>query len=93
VIVALNVLRRSDEAAEAAWQERDQARLGRCRQLADRLDREALLRPGLSAETGAALIWTTTSAAAWEDLVINCGWTQQRWTDETVAILEAGLLR
>ncbi len=93
MIIALGVLRRSDAAAEIAWQERDQARLERCRQVADRLENESLLRPGLSTDAAAAMIWVATSSAAWEDLVLSCGWTAQRWTDETVALLEAGLLR
>ena len=89
---ALGVLRRSDEAAEAAWQERDQARLSRCRQVARRLEAEHALRPELTVDDAAALIWVATSPAVWEDLTRNLNWNTAKYADRLRDLLEHALL-
>jgi AcrR family transcriptional regulator len=90
--VSLDVLRRSDDAAEAAWQERDQARLSRCRQVAQRLDDEGELSAAVSVDEAAALIWVTTSPGVWEDLTVNLRWSTTSYTDRITRFLEAALL-
>ena len=90
--LALGVLRRSDEAAEAAWQERDQARLSRCREVAARLRAEHALRAGLTVDDAAALIWVATSPAVWEDLTHNLGWGTTKYTGAIQQLLERALL-
>ncbi|HEX2192680.1 MAG TPA: hypothetical protein VHH09_05760 [Acidimicrobiales bacterium] len=46
VATAMDVLRRTDPAADAAWKERGHARLERCEQVVRRLAEEADLGPG-----------------------------------------------
>jgi AcrR family transcriptional regulator len=88
---ALAVLRRTDPAAESAWQERDQARLGRCRQLARRLHDDGELRCDYTIEQAAALLWCLMSPAVWEDLVLNLGWSNSQYVGHVVSVLEHGL--
>jgi AcrR family transcriptional regulator len=90
--VSLGVLRRSDEAAEAAWQERDQARLARCRDLARRLAEEDQLAGDISVDDAAALIWVTTAPAVWEDLTMNLKWSTVKYKERITRLLEAALL-
>lgn len=76
---ALDAVRRVDEDAEQAWQDRLQNRLTGCRGIVDRLAQEGSLRPGLDAATAADLLWTLTSLRTWEDLVQERGWSAQRY--------------
>jgi AcrR family transcriptional regulator len=89
---ALGVLRRTDPAAESAWQERDQARLDRCRHLARRLHKDGELRRDCTVEQAAALLWCLMSPAVWEDLVLNLGWSNSQYIGHVVSVLEGGLL-
>lgn len=90
--VALASLRRTDPDAEAAWQERDRARLGRCRAVAQRLAAEDALREGMTVDTAAALIWALTSPGVWEDLVLELGWSTARYVRHVTGLLEDALL-
>ena len=90
---ALDVLRRSDPAAESAWQERDQARLSRCREVAERLADEGALSGELTIDDAAALIWVVTSPAVWEDLARNLSWSTAKYTERIQHLLERALLR
>ena len=71
---AFELLRRQDEAAEAAWQDRQRDRLEGCRVVAGRLAEEGVLRPGLGAAAAADMIWSVTSSTLWDDLVTQRGW-------------------
>lgn len=90
--VALGVMRRSDDAAEAAWQERDRARLSRCLAVAERMRDEDVLRDDLNVDDAAALIWVATSPAVWEDLTRSLGWTGAKYTRVVQGLLESALL-
>jgi len=89
---ALAALRRTDPAAEAAWQERDQARLDRCRDLARRLQDEGELRHEWTLEVAAALLWGLMSPALWEDLVLNLGWSNAKYVRHVVSMIQHSLL-
>jgi AcrR family transcriptional regulator len=91
--MALGALRRTDPDAEAAWQERDQARLERCRQVAQRLHDEGDLRGDCTIEVAAALLWGVTSPAVWEDLVLNLRWSNAKYVKHVISVLEQGLLK
>lgn len=93
VATALDVLRRSDPAAEAAWKEREHARLYRCEQVVQRLDDEDELAPGWDVSTAARCFWAVTSQRVWDDLVMDQGWSAARYRRHVTALLEAALLR
>jgi len=93
VASALDALRPSDPAAQAAWEEREHARLGRCEQVVARLATEEALAPEWTAGTAARLMWAATSQRVWDDLVLDQGWTEQEYTAYLTCLLDRALLR
>jgi AcrR family transcriptional regulator len=92
VATALDTLRRTDPDAQAAWQERDRARLSRCIQVIHRLATEGALAPGWNVDDAAHLMWALTSQRVWEDLVLDQGWTTDQYTTHLTQLLERALL-
>lgn len=93
VATALDVLRRSDPAADAAWKEREHARLERCEQVVRRLQDEGELAPGWDVATAARCFWAITSQRVWDDLAMDQGWSTARYRTHITSLLEAALLR
>jgi AcrR family transcriptional regulator len=93
VATALDVLRRSDPAADAAWKEREHARLERCEQVVRRLEQEGDLTPVLNVPSAARCLWAVTSQRVWDDLAIDQGWSTIQYRERLIALLEAALLR
>jgi AcrR family transcriptional regulator len=92
VATALDVLRRADGAADAAWHEREQARLARCRIVVQRLHDEGELAADQTVEDAAQLMWAVTSQRVWDDLVVDQRWTQKRYRGHITRLLEQALL-
>lgn len=84
---ALDAVRRTDAAAERAWQDRLDHRLAGCRGIVERLQAEGVLRPGLDPSTAADLLWTITSLRTWEDLVLGRGWSAQKYQAQVTRLL------
>jgi AcrR family transcriptional regulator len=92
IATALDVLRRTDPAADAAWKEREHARLQRCEAVVTRLHAEGELAPAWEPDTAARLLWAATSLRVWEDLVVDQGWSTDRYRTHLTAMLETALL-
>lgn len=76
--------RRSDEAAEAAWQDRMAVRWDNIRGVIERLQAEGLLADGWTVDEAADLVWALLSVHTYEYLVV-----EQRWPiDRLVARLQ-----
>ena len=90
---AVDAVRRTDDAAERSWQDRLMHRLEGCRQIIARLKAEGNLREDLDPAEAADLLWTITSLRAWEDLVLQRGWTPARYQERITGLLRNGLLR
>ena len=84
---ALDAVRRTDSAAERAWQDRLDARLDGCRAIVARLQAERRLRRGLEPSVAADLLWTLTSLRMWEDLVLQRGWSPQLYQQHVTSLL------
>lgn len=89
----LDAVRHTDAAAERAWQDRLNARLGGCRAIVARLQADGNLREGLDPGAAADLLWTLTSLRMWEDLVLGRGWTPERYREHVTRLLRATLTR
>jgi len=76
---AFDSVRRQDDAAERSWQERLARRLEGCRAIVAQVAREGSLRPDLSRDVAADLLWTLSSLRMWEDLVLLRGWSAQQY--------------
>lgn len=90
---ALDAVRRTDAAAERAWQDRLNSRLEGCRAIVARLEAEGNLRRGLDPSVAADLLWTITSLRMWEDLVLARGWSPQRYQQQITRLLLETLTR
>lgn len=91
VATALDTLRRGDPDAQAAWQERDHARLGRCTQVVERLAAEGDLASCWTVADAARLMWAVTSQRVWEDLVLDQDWDANRYASSLTQLLERAL--
>ncbi len=92
VATAMDVLRRTDPAADAAWKEREHARLERCEQVVRRVAAEGDLAPGWDVGAAARCLWAVTSQRVWDDLVVDQGWSSARYRRHLTKLLEAALL-
>ncbi len=93
IATALDSLRRSDPAAEAAWKEREHARLQRCVQVVRRLEEDGDLAPAWGIDTAARCLWAVTSQRVWDDLVVDQHWSSAQYREHLTALLEAALVR
>lgn len=93
VATAIDVLRRSDAAADAAWNEREHARLRRCEEVVRRLRDEGELAPDWDVPTAAQCLWAVTSQRVWDDLVHDQGWSTAKYRTHLTSLLEAALLQ
>jgi AcrR family transcriptional regulator len=81
-----------DEDAERVWQAQLRSDLAGCRLTIERLSREKLLRSGLDIDTAADLLWALTSIPLWEELVLQRGWSAQRYERHVAELLIAALI-
>lgn len=86
---AFDILRREDAAAEAAWQDRQADRLAGCLLAAERLARDQQLKPDITVEIAAEIIWALTSSSLWDDLVSKRGWRADAYKRHLETLLGA----
>ena len=87
----LDAIRRTDPAAEQAWQDRLNDRLEGCRAIVARMRSEGSLRAGLDSPIAADLLWTLTSLRMWEDLVLERGWSAEQYKQQLTRLLRETL--
>ena len=92
VAKALMAMKDTDEAAFSAWNDRMQAVRGGCKASVNALANENLLSTDFSAEQATDIIWTMMSVRSWEQLTIECGWTQKKYI-ETMILLTQRILK
>lgn len=88
---AIERARVEDPDADAAWQDRMASRLQACRAMIERLRAEGDLRPELTVEEGADLLFAAISWQAWDLLVSERGWTPEQWARRTADLLRRTL--
>jgi len=88
---AIDAARRTDAAAERAWQSRLESRLDGCRVIVSRLEAEGSLRAGLDPSIAADLLWTMTSLRMWEDLVLEREWPPEQYQGYLTNVLIGAL--
>ena len=90
---AVDAVRRRDKAAQRSWQDRHAHRLKGARMIVARLLREGTLNPQFDGDTAADLLWNLTSLRTWEDLVLERGWSAQKYQKHLNALLMGALVR
>lgn len=89
---ALMAMQDSDPEARAAWQDRMQAVRQGCAAAVAALARDGMLRRDLSEETATDLLWTLLSVRSWEQLCIDCGWSQDHYVAEMQRLAQLALM-
>src|SRR3712207_2618864 len=90
---ALLLNRETDEAAAAAWNERMSVVRGGCRYTVEALQRDGMLAPEWSSEEAIDLFWTMLSIPNWEQLTIECGWSNSQYVSWLQTVLKRILVR
>ncbi|USG60591.1 TetR/AcrR family transcriptional regulator [Sneathiella marina] len=81
---ALMAMKEDDEAAAAAWNQRMQDMREGCEAAILALQHDKQLRPGFSADDATDILWTLLSIRNWEQLRIDCGWSQEQYIQATL---------
>jgi AcrR family transcriptional regulator len=90
---SLEVVRRTDEAAERGWQDRLKHRLELCRRIVTRMYNDGVLEERVTPEVATELLWSITSLRAWEDLVLERGWTASQYEERITTLLYDALVK
>ena len=84
--------RRSDEAAEAAWQDRMAFRRGNIRQVMERLSEEGMLDVDWSVDEATDFAWALASVHMYEYLVVERGWSVEQLVARLKQVMRANLV-
>ena len=76
---ALLAMRDTDEAAAAAWDQRMQDMREGCEAAIKALKADNMLSPDHSPKQATDILWTMVSVRNWEQLTIECGWSQKKY--------------
>jgi AcrR family transcriptional regulator len=90
---SLEVVRRTDEAAEQGWQDRLKHRLELCRRIVTRMYNDGALKRRVTPQVATELLWSITSLRAWEDLVLERGWTASQYEGRITTLLCDALVK
>lgn len=93
VAVLLDAAALTDTDAKAAIEDRlVDALLGGFQRLAGRVAAAGRLRPGVAPEEVAQEIWSATHVSTWRRLVVECGWTRERFVATRLALARSHVL-
>lgn len=76
-----------DEQVRAITADRMARRLTAMKSVVTRIEAEGKLRPGWTVDTAASFVWLTTSPPSYHALVVDLGWTAERWSEATFRLL------
>ena len=88
----LELTAESDEALSAALKDRMTGRRGHVRRIAERIAAEGQLADGWTVEAASDLIFAVTLPGPWRVLTSVVGWSQERYADQIIGLLERSLL-
>lgn len=89
---AIDSARLTEEAAEAAWQDRMASRRRGCGMIIKRLADEGALAPGWTESDAADFLWALSSVRVWRDLVVERGWSASKYEKHLMRVARAALL-
>lgn len=87
-----DTLRRTDPDMEAAWQDRLENRRRNSREMAARIDAWGRLAPGLAVADAGDWLAAIGSVALWEELVVDFGWSTERYVEMIVRSSKGAVL-
>lgn len=83
---ALMAMKDTDDAAALAWDNRMQAVRQGCVAAVDALNRDGVLNTKFTPEQNVDILWTMLSVRNWEQLTLECGWSQAQYIQRTKAL-------
>lgn len=83
---ALLAMRDTDEAARDAWDKRMQDMREGCEAAINALAADGDLSPARTPDEATDILWTMLSVRNWEQLTIQCGWSQARYIETITAL-------
>ena len=93
VAKALLSMKDTDEAAAVAWKDRMQAlRLG-CESAIEAIEKDGMLATDLCHAEAVDILWTMISVRNWEQLTMECGWSQSKYTEMTKSLAQRVLIK
>lgn len=81
VVKALLAMKDTDEAARLALDDRMQAVRHGCHAAVQALKRDGVLSPDQSPKQATDVLWTLLSVSSWEQLTVECRWSQKRYVE------------
>ncbi len=76
---ALLAMKDTDEAAAKAWNQRMLDMREGCEAAINALKKDKTLTPEYTADHATDILWTMLSVRNWEQLTIDCGWSQKKY--------------
>lgn len=92
VAKALMAMKDQDEEAAAAWNDRMQAVRHGCDAAIKQLAKDDDLTKDITKKQASELLWTLLSVRNWEQLVIDCGWSQKAYIKSIKKIASQSLI-
>lgn len=92
VAKALLLAQDTDEAAASAWKDRMAAMRDGCRAAIEALHSDGTLAPEWTPKRATDALWTMLLVPNWENLTIECGWSNQQYVERMKAMAERILL-
>lgn len=84
--------RYEDEEMRSAWDERMDSRRNLYHQVVQWLDRDGLLTSHWDIETATDVLWSVTSWQVWEQLVLERGWSKEKYLRHLRTVLRRTLV-
>lgn len=82
VAKALLAMKDEDAEARSAWDDRMQAMREGCAAAVKPLRSAGKLNPALNQQQATDMLWALLSVRTWEQLRLECGWSQQQYIDK-----------
>ncbi|MEQ9547607.1 MAG: TetR/AcrR family transcriptional regulator [Marinobacter sp.] len=90
---ALMVARHTDEAANAAWDDRMSALKSGCRSVVRGLKEEDKLKSEWTEDTATEAFWSLLLIPVWENLTLKCGWTSELYQSRMTLMVSTNFVK
>jgi AcrR family transcriptional regulator len=90
---ALLTVRDSDKAAAAAWEDRMTAVRRGCNRVIQLLANDGTLSPDWPIDIATDFMWASLAITNWENLTMECGWSNEMYIERTKTILKSTLVK
>lgn len=88
----IHAARLDDESAAELWNNRMTSRLMGMTMVMNRVHADGLLKPGLGPEEAAEIAWSIASPHHYEFLVVDRGWSPERYREHLEEVITAAVL-